>query len=274
VLLCLLSACLQTGLSAQRVSEWTSATPSERRALINAVAKRTDIGSSADFLFVIEEAARDADEHVRITAMAAVSGRFGALRFRAAPELATRRSADATIETPTRETVRRLAKQDGSAPVRREALRALINMDASAGQSANGIRLSPDTAATLLDIYRADSDVSVRAEAVKTFALLDETPPGATEVILDALQSDVADLLVYGLLGASGKGLGAGVHRAAALLDHQDRRVRLAAATALQQYGPRATGELPRVQKALAAETDAAVIETLRALLVALQRGK
>ena len=111
----------------------------------------------------------------------------------------------------------------------------------------------------------------MRAEAVKAFVLLDPVSPEATWVVRDALHGNEVNLLVYGLMGAPKLGLDSGVDRAGGLLSHSDRRVRLAAGTALQAYGVAARSQLARIHQAAASETDAAVSATLEALLTALE---
>jgi HEAT repeat protein len=120
--------------------------------------------------------------------------------------------------------------------------------------------------------YSAEGSAAVRAEIVKTAALCNDVGAARETIILEALGDSDAGVLAFALTGVGAMRLERAVDKVAPSLGHEDKRVRIAAATALGRLGRAALPKIASLDEALALETDEVVKQTLQATVNSLRR--
>jgi HEAT repeat protein len=214
----------------------------------------------------------DSNVAVRRSALAVVAARAGGIRFSGAPDHLNRWNEDRPALRGLRPFVINVL-DDADERNRRDAIIALGNLDfADSGKTAGEVMLSDATVQLLADRYSVEPSAIVRAEIVKSLALI-ENRTGVQEIVIQKALYDSSDsVLQYAAMGAGRLRTQDSLPRLVELiLTHANRAVRLNAVQALAKYGSDATSQLPVLRGALPKEQDAVVRSTLDAVIKQLE---
>lgn len=242
----------------------------ERIAALVDAARALDAPTSTRWVALVQLGATDEDSRVRQAGINSIAARFGAVRFRPTPEVVARRERD-RVHEPALRRVAEAALSDPDERIRRDAIVALGNMDVIAGRDVNDVDLAARTVTLLEQMYARETSGLVQAEIVKTFALVHKPLPGERELYARALTSSTSDVLQFALSSAAKVRDVRALTRVAELLRHDERAVRMSAATSILRFGRDASVLTPQVRAALAAETDLPIRKTLEQVLAAIQ---
>jgi HEAT repeat protein len=260
----------------------TSGAPpiSDKRAVLNDLAAHRTSLPPQELVAVLRSGITDSDPMVRASALWAVAGRAGGVRFSTGSERAERRAILRTergVLEGLRPIILRRLQDDHDVEVRRAALAAAGNLDYDPdGGNDRSITLKPDFAKLLTAIFAKETSQDLRVEIVKSFALL--SPKQAASIRNDSEAMLVAaaldpnpDVAAYGALGIGKQRLRSALPRIVGLLTRDGMNVRLFAAQAIGMFGREAAQYAPQVEAALAVERDVVVSKTLTATLSAIR---
>lgn len=247
-----------------------SGTAQQKIASLVTAARDLDPVASERWVTLLQLGVSDEDARVRQAGINSIAARLGAVRFPPAPDVVARRERD-RVHDPVVRHVAETALSDADERIRRDAIVALVQMDVSAGREVNDIDLAERTASLLEQMYDQETSGLVQAEIVKTFALVRKPLPDEGELYAKALTSSSSDVVQFAVVGAAKVRDVTSLTRIAELLRHEERAVRISAATSILRFGREANTLAPQVRAALAAETDLPIKKTLEQVLASIQ---
>jgi hypothetical protein len=157
---------------------------------------------------------------------------------------------------------------DENADVREAALMAFAVLDREEGDATR--RLGDETIALCVTRYGLEAEPAVRAQAVRIIAF-DESAEAGRKTIATALEDRDEGVVAAAILGVEEHRLSSQLPRLAALLGHASANVRLTAAGVMSTFGDEAEPYLPRLEQALAVETDRLAADTIRGAIAAIR---
>jgi HEAT repeat protein len=213
---------------------------------------------------------RDTDPRMRCAALGAIAGRAGALRRQPSAAIYQQWSRERPVLHRLTPDVLR-ALDDEVDDVRLAAVLALYHL--AYLPSPARAELDREVLARLADVYAREPSAEVAEEIVRTVASSRGNGDDLKAAVLErGLEDERPGVRAEALRGAAGMQTGRGLAYAAQLLTHPDRRVRLAAARALGDYGRLGLPHVCAVEAALAVEADGKVREALEGVVVWLEQ--
>ena len=256
-------------------TEFQNSSEREKRALLNDLAVGRRDMDSQGLAAILSTAMVDTDVAVRRSALGVVAARSGGVRFDTRESRAKQWEGDRLALQGLRPRITGLL-EDPDQMVRRDAIIALGNLDfvrPSGGTDSDEITLREETVRTVAARYNAEASSMVRAEIVKTLALVANRSEPQQEVILAALNDAAAGVVQFAAMGSGRLLIPNALPRLADLMvSHGDRGVRLAAVQAIARYGRAAAEQLPLLRVALASESDSVVRQTIEGTISVLER--
>jgi hypothetical protein len=213
-----------------------------------------------------------ADPLTRQAALEAIAARLALARFQRGPDAPLATSAEQiTFEALRAPVVASLADTDEL--VRLAGVRALGLL--GLGSTGRAPTLDSATLAVFVSAFAAEPSDAVRAEMLR---IVTHTPPAepaaARPLLLAGLDSGVPSLMAPALRGLGTQHVSSVLPRVVALLDHADRDVRLAATTALREYGAAATPHLAALRRVRDTDSDPATQQATAALVPAIEAAR
>lgn len=243
-----------------------------KRILLNELAMQRRSLPPNDLVTILRDGLSDPDPDIRVTALAAVTGRAGLILMKDTPEVRARWAAERAVMLSLRPKVLdTLADPDPD--VRVNAVIALVNLSYELGGPKSDYVIEQETVRRLADAYRTETAAQVATQIMKTFELAVGDDEIRAAVLQLGLTSEVPGVLVHAIRGVGNMQIPSALGRIADLINHSDRAVRLAVAQAFFSYGSQASPYLPRMKEAWAREKEPAVKKTIEATIAYLERG-
>jgi hypothetical protein len=264
--------CLQAP-SGERVSSPAPDSGAQRRAVLNDIATHRSSPDPAVLLAVLRAGLEDPDPAIRLTAVSALAGRAARARFGRSPEDLTQWRHDRSTVLSLRPIAMSLLS-DRDDKVRVGAIVALVNIEFDPETASREVWLGNDLSLALANMIGPNTNGSVRAEVVKTFALTESHPATRERVLTQALGDPAPDVLAPALAGMARVRPPSALPTVVLLARHPAVSVRMQASQALAAYGEAVRPYLEQLSHAIASENDDRVRTTLEAVVDALRRGR
>jgi hypothetical protein len=300
LLLALLAISCSSAAAAQErvptVDTFNQANATTKRRVLNDIAASKSQLSIDLVIALVRSGLIDRSADVRVSALAAVTGRAVASRWAGtsgpamgpnrsgtpSPQRATIPSEWANDQRRLRESVYadclRVLRSDSDRRARHYALLALGNLELPI-RASDPVR--QEFVELLVGLYRSDADSAIRSEVVKTFRLIPNTSPDIRDVLRDALLNPDPAIRHEGLAAITPQVVGGSPKLSfedarPALLDAlRDPRsgVRVGAVQALNVFGAAARVYIPMLEQIRQSDPDEAVRESARLAIEAIRRA-
>jgi hypothetical protein len=252
--------------SPSAVTDFSSLTSEEKRAVLVDVIMQRGSQSSANVATLLQAALGDPDPAFRQGALAALVSHATARSLR--PERTSARDWEkdhAEFQRLRPDIVR--AARDVDARVRTQAIAALVSLDVDAARADTGP--SPATERVLVEQFYADPSDRVRAKIVSGFGTDSASSAAVIQLLTDAFADSAAAVRHAATGGAHKLDPDTAMRLLAGQLKDTNVTVRSQSATILAKFGVRASAYLPAIEDALRNETDGQAQEALgRAIAV------
>jgi HEAT repeat protein len=255
VIALLVSALLHASLTMDAANQTYSAPPKgpTERALADVTMHRSVITPAALQALLIG-ALQDPSPQVREAALLAIVSRAGAPRFARTAEITAQWREEYPLLQALRSRVR-TATSDPDVRVRRAALLALGNLD-YAGKPDSETPISNETLGVLRAMFMSNEDQKIRQEIMKAVALKPNPEAAIDDIVRIGIDDGSAGVRQYAVFAAARVRSASLLSQVATKLTDADTGVRLAAASALERYGPPAKAYLAQLRDASRLESD------------------
>ena len=258
----------------QTYAEYLAAGESVKHDTLGRIASHRHTVPPGVLKAVLGDALADTRSEIRLAALGSVSGRAGGVRFKDTEDIRQRWREERQVLQSLRPQVLNLL-DDPDERVRRDAVIAVVNLsyDVAADPKLD-IPLPDEVLNRLLARYPVELSRIVRSEIMKTAALAGGDARIRSDLIVQGLNDREPGVLVFALMGSGRLKDPAALSRVVELVQHSDKAIRLAAASAIAEYGAVALPYLFELNAAVTVEMDDLVKKTLEGAIVVLTRRR
>jgi HEAT repeat protein len=267
LILTLGAAALPAASTAVVGQEFAALPEAGRLTVLRDVAMGTVNPPAAVLTEILRQGMEDSSEETRTAAISAVSARLLASRARgpSSERLLAEREALVSLRPALLGSLR-----NPNQNIRHAAVLALGHLGLREEQG--GLFLDGDTTTLFAGVCTDDSSPKIRAEVIKTFALLQNKDDVVIRVLEQALLEETASVLQPAILGVARLRHVVSLNRIVMLLSSTDRAVRLAAAQAMAALLPASRAYAAELERLASVEVDAVVKQTMLGSLQAMRQ--